>query len=150
MWELYYKESRAQKNWCFWTVVLEETLESPLDCKEIQPIHPKGDQSWVFIGRTIAKAEAPILCPPEAKSRLTRKDPDAGKNWRQEEEEVTEDEIIGQYHWLTGQKFEQTPRDGEGQGRLVCFSPWDSKESDTTEWLNWIVFCSVFLNIEQL
>ena len=90
----------------------------------------------MFIGRTIAKAEAPILCPPDAKSRLTRKDPDAGKNWRQEEEEVTEDEIVGQYHRLKGQKFEQTPRDGEGQGRLVCFSPWDSKESDTTEWLN--------------
>ena len=116
--------------------MLEKTLESPLDCKEIQPVHLKGDQSWVFIGRTIAKAEAPILCPPDAKSRLTRKDPDAGKNWRQEEEEVTEDEIVGQYHRLKGQKFEQTPRDGEGQGRLVCFSPWDSKESDTTEWLN--------------
>ena len=94
MWELNHKEGWTLRNWCFWTVVLEKTLESPLDCKEIQPVHPKGDQSWIFIGRTDAEAEAPMLCPPDKKNWLTGKDPDAGKDWRQEEEETTEDEMV--------------------------------------------------------
>ena len=100
MWELDHKESWAPKKWCFWTVVLEKTLESPLDCKEIQPVHPKGDQSWVFIGRTDAKAEAPQLWPFDVKNWLTGKDPDAGKGWRQEEKGITEDKLVGWHHWL--------------------------------------------------
>ena len=104
MWELDYKESGAQKNWCFWTVALK-TLESPLDCKEIQPVHPKGDQSWVFIGRTNAEAETPILWPPDMKSWLILKDPDAGKGWGQEEKGTTEDEIVGWQHQLTRHEF---------------------------------------------
>ena len=105
MWELDYKESWAQKNWCFWTVLLEKTLESPLDCKEIQPVHPKGDQSWVFIRRTDVEAETPILWPPDAKSWLIWKDPDAGKDWGQEEKGITEDEMVGWHHWLNGHEF---------------------------------------------
>ena len=105
MWELDCEESWALKNWCFWTVVLEKTLESPLDCKEIQPVHPKGDQSWVFIGRTDAEAETPILWPPHAKSWLIRKDPDAGRDWGQEEKGMTEDEMAGWHHWLDGHDF---------------------------------------------
>ena len=104
--ELDYKESWVPKNWCFWTVVLEKTLESPLGCKEIQPVHPKGDQSWVFIGRTDVEAEAPILRPPDAKSWLIGKDPDAGKDWRQEEKETTKDEMVGWDHQLNGHEFE--------------------------------------------
>ena len=103
MWELDYKESWVPKNWCFWTVVLEKTLESPLDCKVIQPVHPEGDQSWVYIGRTDVAAEAPILWPPHAKSWLIGKDPDAGKDWGQEEQGMTEDEMVGWDHWLNGQ-----------------------------------------------
>ena len=103
--ELNYKESWAPKNRCFWTVLLEKILESPLDCKEIQPVHPKGDQSWVFIGRTDAEAETPILWPPVAKSWLIGKDPDAGKNWGQEEKGMTEDEMVGWHHWLNGHEF---------------------------------------------
>ena len=106
MWELDYKETRAPKNWCFWTVVLEKTLESPLDSKEIQPVHPKGNQSWVFIGRTDAETEAPILWPSDANSWLIWKDPDAGKDWRQEEKGMTEDEMVGWYHQLNGHEFE--------------------------------------------
>ena len=102
MWELYYKESWAPKNWCFWTIVLEKPLESPLDCKEIQPVHPKGDQSWVFIGRTDAEAEIPIQWPADAKGWLIGKDPDAGKGWRQEEKGTTEDEMVGRHHRLNG------------------------------------------------
>ena len=102
----YYKESWVPTNWCFWTVVLEKTLESPLDCKEIQPVHPKGDQSLIFIGRTDVEAETPILWPPHAKSWLIRKDPDAGKDWRQEEKGTTEDEMVGWYHRLNGDDFE--------------------------------------------
>ena len=110
MWELNYKESLffcfwAQKNWCFWTVVLEKTLESPLDCKEIHPVHPKGNQSWVFIGRTDVEAETPIFWPPDAKSRLIWKDPNAGKDWRQEEKGTTEDEMVGWHHRLSGHDF---------------------------------------------
>ena len=106
MWELDYKESWAPKNWYFWTVVLEKTLERPLDSKEIQPVHPKGNQSWIFIGRTDAKAEAPILWSPDAKSSLIGKDPDAGKDWRWEEKGTTEYEMIGSPHWLDGHEFE--------------------------------------------
>ena len=110
MWELDYKESWALKNWCFWTMVLEKTLESPLDYKRIQQVHLKGDQSWVFIGRTDAEAETPILWPPHAKNWHIRKDPDAGKDLGQKEKEVTEDEMAGWYHWLKGHEFEQTLR----------------------------------------
>ena len=120
MWELDYKESWVQKNWCFWTVVLEKTLESPLNCKEIQPFHPKGNQSWIFIGRTDAEAETPILWPPDAKSWLIWKDPDAGKDWGQEEKGMTEDEMVGWHHRLNGHGFGWTPGVGDGQGGLVC------------------------------
>ena len=106
MYELDYKESWALKNWCFWSVVLEKTLESPLDCKEIQPVHPKGDQSWVFTGRTDVEAEAPILWPPDAKSWLIGKAPDAGQDWRQEEKGTTEDEMVGWHHRLGRHEFE--------------------------------------------
>ena len=113
------------------------TLESPLDCKEIHPVHSKGGQSWVFIGRNDAQAEAPILWPPDAKNWLIRKDSDAGKDWRWEEKGTTENEMVGWYHWLNGLEFEQTLRVGDGQGSLACCSPLGCKESDTTEWLNW-------------
>ena len=105
MWDLDHKESWVLKNWCFWTVVLEKTLESPLDCTEIKPVNPKGNQSWIFIGRTDAEAEVPILWPPD-KSWFTRKDPDTGKDWRQEEKGTTEDEMVGWHHWLDGHEFE--------------------------------------------
>ena len=105
MWELDCKESWVPKNWCFWTVVLEKTPESPLDCKEIQPVHPKGDQSWVFTGRTDVEAETPILWPPDVKSWLIGKDPDSGKDWRQEKD-MLEDEMVGWNHWLHGHGFE--------------------------------------------
>ena len=133
MWELDHKEGWAPKNWCFQTVVLKKILESPLGCK-IKPVNPKWNQSWIFIGRT--DAETPILWPPDAKSLLTGKDPDAGKDWGQEEKGMTEDEMVGWYHRLNGHEFEQALCDGEGQGSLACCSPWGYKESDTTEWLN--------------
>ena len=122
--------------YCFWTVVLEKTLESPLDCKEIQPVHSE-DQPWVFIGRNDAKAETPILWPPHAKSWLIGKDSDAGRDWGQEEKGMTEDEMADWHHRLDGREFEWTPGDGDGQGGLVCCDSWGRKESDTTEWLNW-------------
>ena len=137
IWELDYKESWALKNWCFWTVVLEKTLESPLDCKEIQPVHPKGDQFWVFIGRTDAEAEILILWPLDVKSWLIWKDPDAGTDWEQEEKGMTEDETVGWHHWLNGHGFGWTLRVGDGQGGLACWGSWGRKESDMTEWLNW-------------
>ena len=149
MWELDYKESRVPKNWSFWTVVLEKTPESPLDFKEIQLVHPKGDQSWVFIGRTDAEAETSILWPRDVKSWLTGKDPDAGKDWGQEKG-TTEDEMVGWHHRLNGRGFGWTLGVGDGQGGLVCCSLWDCKESDTTEWLNWtelnglVVFPTLF------
>ena len=124
MWELDHKEGWALKNWCFWTVVLEKTLESPVDCKEIKPVHPKGNQPWVFIERTDAEVEALILWLPDAKSWLIGKDPDAGKDWRQKEMGVTEDEMTGWHHWLNGREFEQTLGDSKGQGSLACCSPW--------------------------
>ena len=138
MWELDYKESWAPKNWCFWTVVLEKTLESPLDCKEIQPVHSEGDQSWVFIGRTNAEAESPILWPLHVKSWLIWKDPDAVRDWGQEEKGTTEDEMVGWHHWLDGHGFEWTLGVGDGQGGLACCSSWGHKELFVTEWLNWI------------
>ena len=114
MWELDYKESWAPKNGCFWTVVLKKSLESPLNCKEIKVVNPKWNQSWIFIGRTDAEAEAPVLWPPDAKNWLIGKDPDAGKDWRQEEKGTTEDEIIGWHHQLYGHEFEQAPGVGDG------------------------------------
>ena len=120
MWELDCEESWALKNWCFWTVVLEKTLETPLDSKEIQPVHPKGDQSWVFFGRTDAEAETPILWPAHAKSWLIGKDPDGGSDWGQEEKETTEDEIAGWHHWLDGLEFEWTLGVCDRQGGLAC------------------------------
>ena len=137
LWELEYKERWVLKNWCFWTVVLEKTLESPLDCKEIQPVHPKGGQSWVFIGRTNVEAETPILWPPDAKSWLIGRDPDAGKDWGQEEKGMTEDEMVGWHHQLNGHGFGWTPGVGDGQGVLACCGSWGHKESGTTEQLNW-------------
>ena len=152
MWELDCKESWAPKNWWFWTVVLEKTLESPLGYKEIQPVHPKGDQAWVFIGRTDAEAETPILWPPHAKSWLIGKDLDAGKDWGREEKGMTEDEMAGWHHQLDGHGFGWTPGVGDGQGGLECCSPWGRKESDTTEQLNWtklifLLWWSLFLNV---
>ena len=134
MWELDYKEGWGLKNWCFWTVVLK-ILESPLDCK-IKPVNPKGNQTWILIGRTGAEAEAPILWPPDAKRWLIRKDPDAGKEWRQEEKGTTEDEMAGWYYWFNGHEFQQTLGDREGPGSLACCNPWGGKESDMTEQLN--------------
>ena len=135
IWELDHKEGWVPKNWCFQTEVLEKTLESPLDCMEIKPVNPKGNQSWIFIGRTDAEAEAPILWPPDAKSWLIGNDHKAGKDWRQEEKR-TEDEMVGWHHQLVGHEFEQALGDGEGQGSLASCSPWGFKESDTTEQLN--------------
>ena len=111
-----------------------------MDCKEIQPVHPEGDQSWVFTGRTIAETETPILWPPDVKNWLIGKDPDAGKDWRQEEKGMTEDEMVGWHHLLNGHELEQTPGIGDGQGSLLCWSPWGCKESEMTEWLNWKSF----------
>ena len=136
MWELDHKEGWASKNWCFWTVLLEKILETPLDCKEIKTVNPKGYQSWIFIGRTNAEAESPVLWPPDEKSWLIGKDPDAGKDWGQEEKGMTEDEMVGWHHRLNGHEFEQTPGDCEGQGSLIYWSPWCHKELGTIEWLN--------------
>ena len=138
MWELEYKESWAPKNWCFWTVMLEKTLGIPLDCKDLQPVIPKGNLSWLFIGRTDAEAKAPILWPPDVKNWLIGKDPDAGKDWRWEEKGTTEDGMVGWHHWLDGHEFEQALGVGDGQGSLACCSPWGSKVSDTNDWLNYI------------
>ena len=137
MWELDYKASWTPKNWCLWTVVLEKNLEGPLDCKEIKPVNLKGNQSWIFIGRTDVEAEAPILWPPAGRNWLIGKAPDAWKDWRQEEKGTTEDEMAGWHHWLNGYEFEEAPGVGDGQEGLVCCSPWGRKESDRTEPLNW-------------
>ena len=137
MWELDCQESWAPKNCWFWTAVLEKTLEGPLNCKEIQPVRLKGNQSWVFIGRTDAEAETPILWPPHAKSWLNGKDSDAGRDLGQEEKGTTEDEMAGWHHWLDGHEFEWTPGIGDGQGGLACCNSWGCKKSDTTERLNW-------------
>ena len=138
MWELDCEEGWAPKNCCFWTVVLEKTLESPLDCKEIQPVHSEGDQPWDFFGRNDAKAETLVLWPPHAKSWLIGKDSDAERDWGQEEKGTTEDdEMAGWHHWLDGCESEWTPGVGYGQGGLACCSSWGRKESDMTEWLIW-------------
>ena len=137
IWELDYKKSWVLKNLCFWTVMLEKTFENPLDCKERQPVHPKGNQAWIFTGRTDAEAETPLLWPPDAKNWLIGKDPDARKDWRQEKEGTTEDEMVGWHHQLNGHEFEQTLGVGDGQGGLACCTPWGCKESDTTKRLNW-------------
>ena len=136
MWDLDCEESWAPKNWCFWTVVLEKTFVSPLHCKEIQPVHPKGDQSWVLIGRTDVEAETPIFWPPHAKSWLIGKDPDAGRDCGQEEKGRTEDEMAGWHHRLVAHEFGWTPG-ADGQGGLACCDSWGRQESDTTEWVNW-------------
>ena len=139
MWELDYKESWALKNWCFWTVVLEKTLESLLDCEEIQPVHPKGNQSWIFIGRTDAETEAPILWPPDVKNWLIGKHPDAGKDWRQEEKGTTEDEMVGWHHRLDGHEFEKALGSCDGQESLACCSPWGCRvRQDWATELNWV------------
>ena len=132
MWKLDNKEGWVPKNWYFWIMMLEKTLLSPLDSKMIKPVNPKGNQLWIFIGRTDVEGEAPILWPPDAKSQLIGKNPDAGKHWKQEEKGMTEDEMVGWHHWLNECEFEQTPEDSEGQGSLVCYIPWDCKGSDTT------------------
>ena len=137
MWEWDCEESWVPKNWCFWTVVLEKTLESPLDCKEIQPVHSEADQSWVFFGRNDAEAETPVLWPPHVNSWLIGKDSDAGRDWGQEEKGTTEDEMAGWHHRLDGCEFEWTPGVGDGQGGLACCDSWGRKELDMTERLNW-------------
>ena len=139
MWELDHNESRALKNWCFWTVVLEKSLEIPLHSK-INPVNPKWNQSWIFIGRTDTEAEAPILRPPDAKNWLVGKDPDAGKDWRQEEKGTTNDEMVGWHHRLDGREFEQSLGVGDWQGCLEFCTPWGHKELNMTEWLNWTDF----------
>ena len=156
IWELDHKEDWAPKNCCVQTVVLEKTLESPLDCKEIKPVNPKGNQSWIFIGKIDAEAEAPVLWPPDAESQHIWKDPEAGKDWRQEEKGTIKDEMVGWHHQLNGHEFEQTPGDGKGQGCLACYSSWGHKESNTTEQLNnnylptylSILICLVFVSIQ--
>ena len=148
MWELNHNEGWALKNWCFWTVLLEKILESPLDYKEILPVHPKGNQSWIFIGRADAEAETQIFWPPDTKNWLVGKDPDAGKDWRQEEKGTTEDEMVGWHPWLDEHEFEQALGVGNGQGSLVCYSPWGCKESDTTEQINWTELNCLFRAFE--
>ena len=152
LWELDYKKSWLLKNWCFCSVVLEKTRESLLYCKEIQPVHSKGNQSWVFFGRNDAEAETPILWPPHVKSWLIGKDSDAGRDWGQEEKGTTEDEMAGWHHWLDGREFEWILGVGDGQGGLVCCTSWGRKESDMTKRLNWtemngLVVFPTFLNL---
>ena len=139
MWELDYKESWALKNWCFWTVMLEKTLETPLDCKEIQPVHSKRDQSWVFIGGADVETETPVLWPPDVKSWLIWKDPDARKDWGQEEKGMTENEMVGWHHWLDGHEFDQAPGAGDGQESLVhckvqAFPCWLQSRTQLSDW----------------
>ena len=140
MWELDCEESCVLKNWCFWTVVLEKTLESLLDCKEIKPIHPKGDQSWMFIGRTDAEAETPILWPPHATNWLIWKDLDAGKDWRQEEKGTTKNEMVGWHHQLSGQEFEQALGAGQMDRKACCAAVCGAAKSVTqvSNWTDWL------------
>ena len=145
MWELDHKEGWALKNWCFQTVVLEETLESPLDCKEIKPVNPKRNQSWIFFGRIDAEAKAPILWPPDVKSWLTGKVLDGGKDWGPEEKRVTEDEMVRWLYRLSEHEFEQTLGDSEGRGNLVCCISWGCKMLDLTEQLKTVTHCKSYL-----
>ena len=131
------KKAECRRIDAFWTVVLEKTLESPLDGKEMQPVHSEGDQPWDFFGRNDAKAEAPVLWPPHAKSWLIGKDSDAGRDWGQEEKGMTQDEMAGWHHWVDGRESEWTPGVGDGQGGLACCDSWGCRELDTTERLNW-------------
>ena len=142
------KESWTPKNWCFWNMVLEKTLESPLDCKETQPVPPKGNQFWLFIGGIDAEAETPVLWPPDVKSWLIWKEPDAGKDWGQEEKGKTEDEMVGWHHRLDGHGFGWTPGVGNGQGGLACCSSWGPKELDMTERLNWTELCTTLVSLD--
>ena len=135
----------STENWCFWTVVLEKTLESPLDCNEIQPVHPKGDQSWVFIGRTDAEADTPILWPLHVKNWLTGKDPDSGKNWGQEEKGTTKDERAGWHHQLNGHESEWTLGVGDGQGGLACCDSWGCKETRLSDWTELLILTYCFV-----
>ena len=152
MWELDCEEGWVPKNWCFWTVVLEKTLESPLDYKEIQPVPSKGDQPGDFFGRNDAKAETPVLWPPHVKSWLIGEDFDAGRDWGQEEKGTTEDEMAGWHHWLDGRESEWTAGVGDGQGGLACCNSWGRKELDTTERLNWtkLLVSLIFSMISQV
>ena len=145
MWLLDYKESWVPKNWCFWTAVLDKTLESPLDCKEIQPVHPKGDQSWAFIGRTDAEAETPVLWPARVKGWLIWKDRDAGQDWGQEEKVTTEDEMVGWHHWLNGHGFGWTPEVGDGQGGLACCYGITKSWTRLSDWTEWIFLLKVVI-----
>ena len=140
MWELESREGRVSKNWCFQTVVFE-TLKSSLDYKKIKPVNPKGNQPWIFIERTDAEAAAPIPWPPDAKSQLTRKDPDAAEDWGQDKNDVTEDELVGWHHWLNGHEFEQAPGGCEGQGNLVCCS--HEVTNSRTSLSNWTELISI-------
>ena len=151
MWELDHKEDWVLMNWCFWSVVLEKTLESPLDCTEIKSVSPKGNQPWIFIGRTDAEAEAPVLWPRDAKSRLMKKHPNAGKDLRQEEKGMMEDKMVRWHHQLNKHEFKQALGDSEGQGSLVCCNLWDCKDqSDTTEWLNNNAYFALFFLLSCL
>ena len=150
MWELDYKDFWALKNWCFWTVVLEKTLESPLDCKEIQPVHSEGDQPWDFSGRNNAKAETPVLWPPQEKSWFIGKDSDAGRDWGQKEKGMaTEDEMVGWHHWLHGHESEWTPGVGDGQVGLACCDSWGRKEGRLSDWSDLIWFSLYFSTKER-
>ena len=138
MWELAHQESLVTKNWCLWTVVLEKPLVNSLDCNEIKPVHPKGNQSWIVTGQTDAEAEAPILWPPDAKKYLIGKDPNAGKDWRQDKKGTTEDEMVGWHQWLSEHQFEQALGGGDGQGSLACCSPWSLRVGiDWAAQVNW-------------
>ena len=146
MWELDYKESWAPKNWCFWIVVLEKTLDSPLGCKEIQPIHPKGDQSWIVIGRTDAEAETPILWPPDVENQLIGKDPDAGKDWGWEEKGMTEDEMVDGIINVMDMSLSIGSGSWWWTGKPGVLQSMGCKESDTTERLNWSLYNLIFTN----
>ena len=146
MWELDYKESWAPKNWCFWIVVLEKTLDSPLGCKEIQPIHPKGDQSWIVIGRTDAEAETPILWPPDVENQLIGKDPDAGKDWGWEEKGMTEDEMVDGIINAMDVSLSIGSGSWWWTGKPGVLQSMGCKESDTTERLNWSLYNLIFTN----